>query len=488
MAVVKNKSFAGRSDMIAAIRALQIELGRPVCSAIDDQAIGQQIVLLQKYLSTVPDGGQPSGFKFDPANVRSNIADHTFPGAIIFLQNIMSGTNAVARFNTIAEIGDSRDTWMLDTPLRQKGGTDLMNIACGLSFQKYKALGVAGISGKRADEYIAAGQAAVLALNPGVLWIPSVLNTIGQDYPTQSTSGAQAASDTIGLANAALAEGVYVVIGSEVGQVGIADVRRDQIDIYNNTMQTFASGRVGVSFCDLRPTMCDANRKLITGYSYDGTHFNQLGAMTAAPLLKAVLDAITPVGNDYRLQANALPLDNAGLVQLLPNPLFNTITGGSTSTGATGTFAGSCTFNKTGAGSALAVTSAAQNVLMTGTFGAQGDNVRMSQVPPIGNWASGMKVRAMALVNVASPVGLAGVQLSMVATGDSVATTFADMSVTQTWAGPNGGYDMLLLTNEYVIPSYAVKNSLVATVTAIAFAAGGVAMTVKQLGVIQNTG
>lgn len=76
--------------MIAAIRAMQIELGRPVCSAIDDQAIGQQIVLLQKYLATVPDASQPSGFKFDPAKVRSNIADHTLPGAIITLQSAIN--------------------------------------------------------------------------------------------------------------------------------------------------------------------------------------------------------------------------------------------------------------------------------------------------------------------------------------------------------------------------------------------------------------
>jgi hypothetical protein len=73
--------------MIAALRDLQIELGQPVCSSMDDQAIGQQIVKLQKYLATVPDASQSSGFRFDPAKVRSYLADHSLAGAIIALQN-----------------------------------------------------------------------------------------------------------------------------------------------------------------------------------------------------------------------------------------------------------------------------------------------------------------------------------------------------------------------------------------------------------------
>lgn len=74
--------------MIAAIRTMQQDLGRPVCSSIDDQAIGQQVVVLQKYLSTVADPSQASGFRFNPALVQSNIADTALPEAIVALQNI----------------------------------------------------------------------------------------------------------------------------------------------------------------------------------------------------------------------------------------------------------------------------------------------------------------------------------------------------------------------------------------------------------------
>lgn len=95
MTIVANTSLTSRSDMIAAIRAMQIEFGLGVCSAIDNQSIGQQIVLLQKYLSTVPDAVYPSGFIFDPALVKSNIADHSLPGAIIALQTAYVGKSSI---------------------------------------------------------------------------------------------------------------------------------------------------------------------------------------------------------------------------------------------------------------------------------------------------------------------------------------------------------------------------------------------------------
>jgi hypothetical protein len=91
MALLVNRTLTSRSDMIGAIRALQQYLGQPVCSQIDDQALGQQVVKLQKYLATVPDASQPSGFKLDPTTVRSNIADHSIPGAIVHLQAVAQG-------------------------------------------------------------------------------------------------------------------------------------------------------------------------------------------------------------------------------------------------------------------------------------------------------------------------------------------------------------------------------------------------------------
>jgi hypothetical protein len=89
MTLFANTTLNSRADMIAAIRALQQYTGQPVSNAIDDQGIGQQVVLLQKYLSTLPDATQPSGFLYDPASVKSNIADHSLPGMIMHLQRLV---------------------------------------------------------------------------------------------------------------------------------------------------------------------------------------------------------------------------------------------------------------------------------------------------------------------------------------------------------------------------------------------------------------
>lgn len=114
MAVTVNTTLNSRTDMIRALRDLQDYVAQPVNSSIDDQGIGQAIIRLQKYLSTVPDATQPSGFKFDPARVRSNIADHTFPGAIINLQSTV-----VSLFNYLidtdgASLTDTDGALLLD--------------------------------------------------------------------------------------------------------------------------------------------------------------------------------------------------------------------------------------------------------------------------------------------------------------------------------------------------------------------------------------
>lgn len=110
MAIVANTGLSSRADMIAAIRAMQIELGRPVSSAIDNQSIGQQLVILQKYLSTVPDSSQPSGFLFDPLSVQSNIADHSLAASIIRLQGVVGLAGSTALPGSVASVnflGDS---------------------------------------------------------------------------------------------------------------------------------------------------------------------------------------------------------------------------------------------------------------------------------------------------------------------------------------------------------------------------------------------
>ena len=81
-----NLNLNGFNDTASALRALQAYLGQPVTNFVDPQTFGPAIIALQTYLSTQVAGGQPSGFKYDPARVKKAIADHSIPGSIIELQ------------------------------------------------------------------------------------------------------------------------------------------------------------------------------------------------------------------------------------------------------------------------------------------------------------------------------------------------------------------------------------------------------------------
>jgi hypothetical protein len=390
---------------------------------------------------------------------------------------------------TIVTNGDSRSPTFLDAAtLRQKGGTDLVNKSAAASLQKYRLIGGNGQSGKRPDEYLPA-LTALIPLGPGVVFMWSLLNGIGQDWHALGTSGTDNAQLIIDYYTTNLKPAnIRLVVGSEIGQYGMALVRRDQCDIANAMLQSQAAKDGGFNFADFRPVLCTADRIVDPANCYNlspPTHLSDYGTGKAYPVLKAILDQIMPDAPDFTLQANGLPV-GGNFTQLLPNPLLNATPNGSTSTGATGTFPGSCTYNKTGASTALNVTANPGNVLLAATLGAQSDNVRMSQTVPLANWSSGMKVRAMAIVSVANAINLAGVQMALVVTGDSIATTYSDLSVTATWRGQDGSYRYLLMTQDYVIPAYTTKNSLVETVTGPAFGAGSAGITVEQMGVLQN--
>lgn len=86
MPTTVNRFLHGRSDIVAALRTLQAYLGQPVNIPIDDQQIGPAIIKLQKYLSTVP-AATPSGYKFDPAQVKRFLVDQLLGAAVVELQN-----------------------------------------------------------------------------------------------------------------------------------------------------------------------------------------------------------------------------------------------------------------------------------------------------------------------------------------------------------------------------------------------------------------
>lgn len=392
---------------------------------------------------------------------------------------------------TVIPIGDSRVPWVLDTAtLRQKGATDMANVACALSDQKYTTPAGYGMSGKRIDEYLVNLPTAI-ALNPGVILFPSVLNSIGQNYPTASTSGTDAADRIKAAAATCIAAGIVVIVGSEIATTTTGAAIMGQINIYNALMQQAANTTPGLYFVDVRSSICDGLNNVLAEFVYDGTHLNQRGALKAGRVWKSLLDQLMPANAGFVLNASGVPAVG-GFTNLCQNPRFATTTGGSTSTGVTGTFAANSTFNKTGANVAAVVASALENVVIDCTFSTGvvpgTDNVRMAQAPLNASWNSGETVRGMALVEVAAgATGLAGIELNLVANGDSVSTIWADMATVALagWNGPNDAVRYLLLTQPYVIPTYTTKGSLAPQVFIRPNGVGSARVTVKQIGVLR---
>lgn len=92
MPLTVHRHLNSYSDMVAAVRTIQAYLGRPVCNDIVRSDMQTEIIKLQQYLSTQAAAGQPSGFKWDPANVRKSIVNSNYPGAIIALEKAVDLT------------------------------------------------------------------------------------------------------------------------------------------------------------------------------------------------------------------------------------------------------------------------------------------------------------------------------------------------------------------------------------------------------------
>lgn len=410
-------------------------------------------------------------------------------GALSLLEGLQAvgvagGVSPKVTRPTLVGLGDSRVPTFIDkATMRQKGGGDPLNNLCALALQKYRVIGDFGKSGQTPQQFLTQ-LPDVIALNPGVVWMPSVLNSVGEDIPTASTSGTDSADRMIAAAETLRQNGIFVVFGSEVGKTGLSVSKRAQTNEYNRRIIEYCDQSAYAVFADLRPQFCDANNLVRVEFTYDGIHWNGYGAFEVAKFLKPIFDQLMPAAPAFTLDANGQP-QVAGYTNVLTNRLFATATGGSTTTGATGTFSGGTRYQKT-TNATLAATSVSGSTRIQGTFAASNDDVRISQEIANTLWAPGDVFCGGALVTLnAPPTNLAGIQFEMIAYGDQV-FSYSDMVATPTWAGPNGTFQMLLLTQDYVMPSPTNRGVLQALVRARGYLAGNVDFTVTQIGLFKK--
>lgn len=276
-------------------------------------------------------------------------------------------------------IGDSRSAAINSgATIASKCSNHWFPWATALSQQRYR-LGLSlGIPGKRTDEYINANFAQMLSskaawavFDMGCVNDLSALPSGGFPFTNQNgvvvTSanvGTVAASNVIAAAQQALAIGKKVILTCEPGATGLTQAILGQMYEYNTRLRAFAEATPNVYIWQpgpyvWNPVSSASAVAFKSGYSSDGTHYTTLGAYAIAQGFIAYFDSVLPKTNLKIGNINNVNATNPR--QLINNPLFNTLTGGTCSTMTLSSGTVPSGWNVTGAaGSSVAITSASE--------------------------------------------------------------------------------------------------------------------------------
>jgi hypothetical protein len=292
-----------------------------------------------------------------------------------------SGASSSLLANTFDFIGDSRSEALHSAAGGLGHGLASNHWFTWLRAQnlgKYKLGLVLGISGKTTDQYINTNLSQALASKSGWLVFdkPCVNDLSAQAnsgvFPytdtngttiTQTNVGTQAALKVIAAAEKARAVGKKILITAEPGSTGLTQASTlGQAFIVSDLLKAYADATPGVYFYDPRPVIYAPTSSAIavafkSGYSSDGTHAFPAMSFAEAAAVKTLLDPHV-TGGDYG-PAHIADVNATYTRQMWPNPLFNTLTGGTRTTiGGTGSVPSGLTISGA-ASSTCNITSAA---------------------------------------------------------------------------------------------------------------------------------
>lgn len=412
--------------------------------------------------------------------------------------------------HVVAPIGDSRIAAVyLDITLKRNiGGHSPLNWANALMGQRLVIGDDFGVTGNRTDQMLARISSAI-ATGAGLLYIQGGVNDIAQNYPTAGTSGATAFANIKTMADAGRAAGMIVVIEVEVGAQNLNTAAFvAQINDLNSRLYEYTEKTHGVYLHDARPTVLLPSNSATaiafkTGYSSDGTHVCGLGAMYWGESLAAMMETIIPPRYPLLGRNRIEEYQSSVRRQLALNPFFNTATGGVLVNGATGTVPGNWNGYRSNVASTVACSTQADasglgnNAILDFTAVAQGDQARMYQDVPAGNWLDGDIVEAFAEVQIAGaaggftgvPTGLGALWLQLTNNTGSGGQSYDNMDLIATttagFLGPDKAVPSLFLkTRPFTIqPTLGASPYLQLSVRAQASGAGNSRIVVKQCGV-----
>ncbi len=370
----------------------------------------------------------------------------------------------------VAVLGDSRaaqvwqDAGVSTSPFR-KSATNHLPWALALSGQRLMLTGNFGKSGDRTDQ-IAARLDAAIASGAGRLSIIAGNNDIGQDYPTLTTSGVTAFNNIMAWVDYAWQNfKITSLVALEAGSHGWTGQKVVQVNELNQRLRNAAATRPHMDLLDLPSVfwvdgIADTTIAFKPDILLDGTHEAVLGGYQGGKLLAAALAARLP-------QRKAPAVNN-----ILVNPLFATLTGGSAQAGATGAIPSGWIAARSGGSGTQSVAvssgtpadgSSGNEIILDCTFSAAGDVLSFKQdfAAASALWVSGDSFQpAVELVVDSGAVNLCTAYLYLIAAYDSTSSVSSDLETTTSAIGPAEGYKVNLLGPRRTLPAMTAKSYL----------------------------
>lgn len=387
--------------------------------------------------------------------------------------------------------GDSRPTAVYnDNGSTSKGNRSPLVWANVLSGQRLIIGPNFSVAGERSDQALARVP-AVIASGAGLCHVWVGLNDIAQNYPTAATSGATAAANTIAALEQFRSAGIICVVEAEMGSAGLNAAQVIQVATYNAIIYDYCERSVGVYFHDARsivmnPTFSTTLIGGRAGYFYDNPAVHEAcrAAFYHGRSLAALIQAIVPPRFGVPLIGNVEQF-TAGGYQLVTNPNFNTVAGGTVGAGISGNVPAAWIAVCSGGATATLTsqvdpTGNGNSVLAAITFTAAGETFRLHQSPSVNTWNIGDNLEAAMAIDVTgNPTGLSGTYLELICSTDASKTARDCFAVSSNDLGPDIAYSAQLKTRPFTVTG-TTKAFLNTSGYVVASGAGSVNVTFKQ--------
>lgn len=423
-------------------------------------------------------------------------------------------------------LGDSRGQQMhQDGAFLNRSNANIFTWGDTLADRRMTMVKNAAVSGYRSDQMLA-NVDSVIATKAGTNNTIIGLNDIAQAATGFVSTLGPMAGQTITLANVGqhivsniqfahtrlmAASFRHHVVCLEPGAVNLNAQQVGCVHEQNQRLREWSETTQGVYLADLPSAFWDrtASGSLIAfkaGYRRaavdnvvdgDVAHWSSAAGFAGGGVLAPIYKQIAPLNPRQLVSINEIASANSNINQIV-NPLFVGGTAAAGNPGISGTIASPYAVARSSLGSGPGTHTAvcSVNTLADGTkeqviactFSGAGDAFHLSQDWALANWNFGDAIYAGCEVSIDDCTGLAGVALYLQAAGNSGGSSQSTQDLMPLYTSPKlfnqfttGPLTIPLLTERFVIPTWATKSWVTERVVIFGAAAATVTVRVRKL-------